>query len=189
MTILTATPPATEPLVLAELRAALNLAATHPSEAVLQGMEKAARGMVETYLRKRLITQTVTVVLDGFCDAIHIPIGPVQSIAELRYRDDAGTLQTLASSAYRLIRTGLPAAIIPATGRTWPSTLREPDVVEVDVVVGFGADGTAVPPEILQAMRLLVGHMNLRREATGDSTLAEVPFGVRDMLNPHRLWV
>lgn len=189
MTLITKIAPLAEPLSAAELRPALNLPPTHPSDAVLDGMAASARAMVETYLRKRLITQTVTFVADGFGAGLILPIAPVQSVAEVRYRDDAGTLLTLASNAYRLIRTGLPAAIIPVTGRTWPTTLREPDVVEVDVVVGYGAAGADVPADILQALRLLVGHMNLRREATGEEALAEVPLGVRDMLNPHRLWV
>lgn len=42
------------------------------------------------------------------------------------------------------------------------------------------------PPPILQAVRLLVGHWYMHREAVTQGQLAEVPFGVAQMLAPYR---
>ena len=189
MAMTTLTPPAIEPVSEAEARERIRMT-SDDTTAEIKVMIAAARAGVETYLRRRLITQTMRLTLNGFAARVVIPIAPVQSISAITYVDDAGTTQTLASSEYTLVSSGLPNFIVPAYLKTWPTTRAHYDTVTIDIVVGYGAASSDVPPDIIQAMYLLLGHIYEAREAVViGSTVGDLPFGVAQMLDPHRFWV
>ncbi|MCS0494337.1 head-tail connector protein [Ancylobacter sp. MQZ15Z-1] len=50
------------------------------------------------------------------------------------------------------------------------------------------ADG--VPADLIEAMKLLAGHLYENREATyaGQGEVTEVPFGFHDLIGPYRKW-
>lgn len=194
MHITTVTPPAVEPVLEAAFLEHSKIYAVDNADqtALFGSYLAAARAKAESYLRKRLITQTVRLTMDHFhADEIELPIGPIQSVASVKYVDGAGVQQTMDSADYRLVQSQVPALLMPAYGQTWP-TPRSADrgTVEVNLVVGYGDAGSDVPDDILQAIRLLAGHMHENREATIVGTIAAtLPLSVSDMLAPHRLWV
>lgn len=108
------TPPASEPVSLAEVKLQLGIGPLQDSDHVisaievsrLRGMITAARTACEDYLRQALITQTWELRLDGFpgfntrynrdgYPQIWIPRSPFQSIVSFQYVDVGGVLQTL----------------------------------------------------------------------------------------------
>lgn len=192
MSITTLAAPAAEPLTSSDsaLREHLSLSPgeTWKNNAV-DAYCASARSKVETYLRKRLITQTVRLTLDGFSDAVPLPIGPIQSVEKVSYLDGGGAWQVLDASAYRLIDSVTPFELRPAYGASWPVPRPDFATVRIDLVVGFGASAAEIDPAILQALRLLVADMDLYREATGPQDIRELPLGFRQMLDPFRLWV
>jgi Phage gp6-like head-tail connector protein len=54
----------------------------------------------------------------------------------------------------------------------------------------YGPSGTApTPPAVLQAIKMLVSHLYENREASlVGVTVAELPFGLFDLLTPYRTW-
>lgn len=192
MTITTLVAPAAEPLTSSDsaLREHLSLTSAETwKNNVIDAYCAAARSKVETYLRKRLITQTVRLTLDGFSGAIPLPIGPIQSVAGVSYLAGDGAWQEMEAAAYRLIDSATPFELRPAYGTSWPVPRPDFATVRIDLVVGFGETASGIEPAILQAMRLLIADMDLNREATGAQELRELPLGFRQMLDPFRLWV
>ena len=120
----TITPPATEPITEIEF-------ATHerigdaPTTIAAKVYIRAARQAIETYLRRRLITQTVEFSLAGFGPHIHLPVDPVQSVTSISYTDDPGATQTLPAANYQTganlpsepDRTGLQCDLAGFRGR------------------------------------------------------------------------
>jgi uncharacterized phiE125 gp8 family phage protein len=104
---------------------------------------QAARQHVETYLKRKLVTQTLELHLDAFpCWTIKLP--PLQSVVSIKYYDTNGTQQTLAADQYLVDTTTEPARITPAFGLVWPVTQWHTNAVTVQFVTGYGA-ASAVP--------------------------------------------
>jgi uncharacterized phiE125 gp8 family phage protein len=149
----------------------------------------AAVAKVEAYTRRRLMSQTVRLTLDGFgCGAIPLKVAPVAAVAAVSYIDGAGDTQQVDAAGYRLIQSQQPNLLSPSFGFTWPVPRADRAVVFIDLTVGY-ASVAAVPADIVQAVRLLVAHWFALREATAEKAVGEMPFMVCDLLNPHRLWV
>jgi len=186
----TITPPAA-PLLTpddAALRQHLRLEAGETdADTLLAELIAAATARAEAYTRRRLLTQTVRLTLDGFgiggLEATPLPVAPIQSVDQVQYKDNAGAWQTVQAADYRLVDSVEPHELWPAFGRTWPVPEREPAVVRIDLVVGYGAAASDVPPDIVQAVRMMVAHLDQNREA------ADTPFGVETLLGPHRIWI
>lgn len=184
MTISLVTPPAAEPLLLADAKAQARAGSATDEDDLVTAYIKAARDRAERYTRTKLITQTWRITLDQFQPAIEIPLWPVQSIAQITYTDQDGTEQTLAPSKYQLVTSRKPHLIAPAYLEVWPVARVDFDAVKVDVVVGYGAAGSDVPPNVLHAMRLLIADMFDVR-----SDHVEVPRRAEHLLADHVFWV
>lgn len=157
MTTRIVTAPIAEPVTLADMEGQCR--ATLTSETVtVNGYITAIRQRVENDLRRSLITQTVDLVLDSFpCPssrnpfaALEIPLPPLQSVVSVKYLSADGILSTLDASEYVVDTDTTPGRIIPAYGKTWPSTLPYPGSVRVQFVAGYGGpvawDALAVYP-------------------------------------------
>lgn len=197
MTILTITPPAVEPVGAFDLvlQAHLRLDFNDPADSDLVAQYLAsARARAEAITRCRFITQTVQLRLDGFGwsmgEATPLPIAPIQSIAAVRYIDGGGVQQVLPSSEYRLVRSRVPYELWPRYGQTWPVPRADADVVEIDMIVGYGDTAASVPSDIIQALRLMVAAMYENREnVVHGSPPSELPEGARQLLSAHTLWL
>lgn len=141
-------------------------------------------------LGRCLLEQTWTLTLDHcFRPIINIALPPIQSVDSVKYCDDDGALQTLAPSRYRVTGTGSwLAEIAPAHGESWPSVRWQPATIEVAFTAGYGDELADVPAPILQAIRELVGHWFDNRAAVDRTPLVEIPFGVKTLLAPFRVF-
>jgi len=195
MALTTITPPSVEPLLVSDdAFKAQHLRVDHDEDdGVLAEYIAAARVHVEAYTRRRLITQAVRLTLDGFgCDGrapVLLPVAPVQSVDVVRYMDRSGTWQVLAADQYRLTASRQPVELWPIYGTAWPVPRLDAAVVEIDMTVGYGAAGSDVEPQLLQALRMLVAHWYENRAAASIKAVSPVPMGVEALLNPHRFWV
>jgi uncharacterized phiE125 gp8 family phage protein len=99
----------------------------------------AARQHAETYLKRKLITQTLDLHLDNFpCWTLRLPV-PLQTVTAITYFDSNGVEQTLAADQYLVDSTTEPARITPAFGLVWPVTQYRNNAVKVRFVAGYGA--------------------------------------------------
>lgn len=84
---------------------------------------------------------------EGF-SAVELPKPPLQTVTHVKYYDDAGVQQTLATTEYVVDAVGIPGKIVPAYGKYWPRTRSElPNAIEIQFVCGYGA-AAAVPARI-----------------------------------------
>ncbi len=82
---------------------------------------------------------------------------PLQAVVSLKYLDTTNVVQTVDPSLYLVDGVSDPARITPAYGQIWPVARYQNAAVTVQFTSGYGADGSAVPSRIKQAIRLLIG--------------------------------
>lgn len=161
--------PTGEPLTLAEVRPFARVDADDTSQDTTIGiLIAAARRYAENYTGRRLMTQTLRAVADGFPgSAIHLLPwggyaqrtvirrpddellikllrGPVTAITSITYVDTAGALQTLDPAAYIFDSSDLVQRIAPAFGLTWPAARVQLASVKITFVAGY-ADAASIP--------------------------------------------
>jgi uncharacterized phiE125 gp8 family phage protein len=148
----------------------------------LIALAQAARAWVEDRAWLAIGVQTWDSYLDAFPEgAIELAPGPLLTVVDVTYIDTNGATQTLASNQYRLDTVSTPGRVIPVT--SWPETLdaRE-NAVRVRYTCGYTQD--TVPPQLMHAMRLLVGHFHEHRESVVVGTTAvEVPLSARHLVD------
>lgn len=140
----------------------------------------AARAHVESYTGSALTERTVDMACTSFDDFARLNAGPVQSITSISYIDTTGAAQTLDSAVYELWLDGLETSLKTGYGQSWPA-IRAGSRITVRAVVGYDA----IPPELLQALRMLISFWFVNREGAGGA-LAEPPFGVTALLENWR---
>lgn len=112
------------------------------------------------WLNRAILSQTWVGVVDKFDDKIEIPLPPLSSVGQVRYRDVDGNWTVLATTVYGTVTKGLFGYIYRKDGQSWPDTDEDPDPVEITFTAGF-ADGAAVLAGmrgIRKGMKLLAGH-------------------------------
>ena len=175
------TPPTAEPVLLHEARAQCRIDDDITEfDARLEAYIAAARGLAESELGARLISQTWDLYLDAFPSGndIALPQTPVSAITSITYVDTAGDTQTISSGDYRLDTRKAKAIVRPAFNVEWPTDVRDDfSVIDVTYVVGFGANGTTVPRSIREWILLHVAAMYENGTAIGDARdMAVLPY-------------
>lgn len=151
--------PAVEPVTLTEAKAQCRVDAHNTADdALLSRLIRTARQLTEDEANRRWITQTVAIVFPCWpaCGPLELPVGPVQSVTSVGYRDGDGSDQTLTGhEAWVAHRPPLVGP--PSTG--WPALeANRMQAVTVTAVAGYGDAAASVPAHAAQAMLLAIGH-------------------------------
>ena len=151
------TPPAAEPLTLAEAKLHLRVDADlTDDDSLISALIVTARQQAEHRTGRALVTQQWRYSFDTFpVDSLELPLPKLQSVQAVTYLDNNGTRQTLANTEYDVITDELIGRIIPAYGKSWPSCRNHPGSVRVDYTCGYGA-ASDVPFSIKQWMKLMI---------------------------------
>lgn len=187
------TPPAAEPISLAEAKAHLRVDITD-EDALIQNYIRAARTTLESTYDVAFVQQSLVLGRDYFptsynlgwsptsgwaygdtwmsqYDTMELRYGyislrpPVQSITSVTYLDPAtGNPVVWPSSNYMLDADSQPGRLTLALGKTYPPTAPLMGAVKVEFVTG-NPTPALVPDDQKQAIKLLCGHMYLNREA------------------------
>ena len=197
------TPPAAEPLTLAEVKAHLRID-TGDEDTLLTGLIEAARLHLEGkdgWLNRAFITQTWDWTRDCFPVWWHeqkhfgvwpgpypvglaVPLAPLQSVTHIKYIDPDGVEQTLDPAKYMVDTKSAPARIFPAYEEVWPPIRFVPNAVTVRFVAGYGAAAADVPRPIRTAMLGLIADFYENRSAEGP-----VPQWIKNLLAPFKVWL
>lgn len=203
------TAPTDYPIELAQAKAHLRVSTSDEDDLIL-ALVAAATTRIEEETRRALITQTWELNLDYFevpnrelitppvsfrPAVISLPRPPLQSVSWVTYIDgDQNTVYLYDSvgsptetSALLVDTSSQPGRITPAYNGTWPATLDQMNAVAIRYVAGYGPNGDSVPAPLKSAVLLLLGHLYENREAVGESSLVELPLGVRFLLEPYRV--
>ena len=124
-----------------------------------------------------LLTQTCRLSLDSLPRYTDLPLGPVQSVVSITMDG-----QTVSPSSYYVDADRSPALLVSDA----PSYVLKPGSVKITYVAGYG-EASDIPADLLQVIRLLVGHLYANREATSQIEVKTVPLAVDSILNRYRV--
>lgn len=179
-------PPAIEPVSLADAKGWLRLS-TSDEDDLVTGLIVAARHAVEHATRRRLITQSWTLVLDRWpvFGPLWLPLAPMRGITGFRLFDDIDTPTSLDPAMLRVV--GLPERPRLLLGQGLPKPGRREAGIEIDVTAGYGPAPTDVPAPLRQAIRMLTARWYENRAAAAtQSDMRTVPVDVAALIAPYR---
>lgn len=189
------TPPAVEPVTLAEAKAHLRVDVSD-DDALIGAIVKAAREFCEEYLDRTLVHTQWTMRADSFPPSgtqdVELPRPPMATAGTttavvLTYTLESGATATYSTANYRVDRHATPGAVKTLYGQTWPAHLIDDNSISVTWWGGYGADGTSVPAAIRSAILMIVGSLYEHRSAVLTGTISkEIEFGVKALLDTHR---
>jgi len=166
------TGPAIEPLGVDEAK--LQARSTHAREdRLMYAWISAARHEFEQYTQRAATTQTWKLQLSDWPERVALPMAsPLQS-ASVQYYNAAGTLTTLASSAYVVDTTSEPGELSRAPNQAWPA-LQSDRLFRVVITYIAGWSSQAAIPEVVRlGMKLYVTAQDMDRAgSTADAKAA-----------------
>jgi len=181
------TPPALEPVTVAEAKAHLRV--DGDAEDILIGsLVLTSRLHIEAALGLALITQSWTLALDRWPRGNHIdlPMTPLQSVDDVRVVNGAGIVMIIPAESYLVDLASRPGRLV------WNNTI--PPIpglpangIEIDFTAGFGATADSVPAPLKHAILMLTAHWYEHRDPDDIGTsAAQVPAAVSDLIQPFR---
>ena len=203
------TPPATEPVTVAEAKAHLRVDFAD-DDTYIGTLITAAREDVEATISRALVTRTIDYYRDQFpgirpwprSDVIELVQPPLIAITWLKFTDTYGTVRTWTPSGSDLLNelgvlnahvdvVNSPGRIRLAYSQVWPTqVLRTLNGITIRYTCGYGA-AAAVPVRAKQAMMMLIGTWYENRESVisgrGITSIA-VDDGVARLLAPLKNW-
>jgi len=182
------TPPAVEPVTLADMKEYLRVT-TSDDDAVIAALIAGARTHVEAQTRRALITQTWRFVHDCWPRDGRITVVPVplrQVTAARVYRSD-GSTQSIDPAVFTVDKAAAPA-IVAFAPFALPRPGRDLGGIELDVELGYGGAPADVPAPLVQAIRLIVAHWYENRGliAVGHDVVV-MPVPVAALIAPYRV--
>lgn len=190
--------PTARPVTLAQAKAQCNIeSADLNHDVLLERLIKAARQHAERYMGRRIIEQTIELVLDGWPVEGYLELhgGELRELLAIYYRDSDDVEQTWAAAEYRADDAAIPARVFPLRGYSFPGLSGLPASVRIRYKVGY-PPGTGsptdyaanVPEDIKQAILLMVGTWFENREETIVGTISsQLALGVERLLWPYRV--
>ncbi len=159
-------------------------------DSLLTALIQAAREYAEGYQNRALCTQTWELVLDDWPsdDYLEIPLPPLQSITDIKYKDTSGVESTLAATNYITDIDSFLGRVVLAYGCSWPSVdLYPAGGIRIKFVAGYGL-AADVPQTTKQALLLLIGFWYANRESVNiGNIISELPFSVKALLGMNRV--
>jgi len=160
-------------------------AETTDSDTLLQRYIDAAVRYVEKAARTSLFDQAHTLVLDSFPEEDYIQLygKPIKSVTTFTTYSTAD----VADTTFNKYTLDIPGSrILLKYGYAWPSSLRDNSAVHILYASGHGTTVAALPPNLVQAVMLLVGTWFANRESTSCTVTPELVMGVSDIIGQAR---
>lgn len=181
-----ATAAASEPVTAADVKLYARVAHS-VEDALITSWIAAARKLAEDYQHRAYIEQTWQLAYDDFPDScILMPRPPLISVESIKYYDYADNETVFSAANYSVDTLSEVGRIFLNYGVQWPTvTLRPRNAVLIDFTVGYGADASAVPDSVKNAIYLYCTHMYENREAENGT----IPREFYDLLRPDRMAV
>lgn len=189
MALALTSPPAVEPVSVAEAKDHLRVDQDH-EDALIASLILTSRLHIETALGLALIDQAWQWTFDTWpkrMRTVTLPLRPVSAITEIATRDEADAVTVMAADAYELDGNHVPPRLIRKADQ-WPAPGKMHGGIEISFIAGFGASADDVPQPIRHALMLLVAHWYEHRDPIEiGSERAAVPGAVSTLLTPYRM--
>lgn len=183
------TPPALEPVTLAELKAHARIDDSSEDE-LLSGLIVAARQWCEGYTRRALIAQTWRQFFSTrpTGDRITLARAPLIEVTAVRTYDDLDRETVWDTANYFVDASSEPALLVLRTGAVWADFERAANGMEITYRAGYGETAEDVPAVLRLAIRQLALHWyEYRGEAVVEGSAGKVPMVIEALLQPYRL--
>ncbi len=188
MSAILLTPPALEPVSLADLKLFLRVEHDDDDD-VIAALIAAARVHVEAQTRRALIAQTWRLVRDVWPASGRLPVlpAPLIEITAIRVFGADGPPQLVDLEGVAIDTVSAPAVLtfersaLPAPGRLAAG-------IEIDLAAGYGETPDDVPAPLRQAIQMLVAHWYENRGVIAASgEVASMPVSVSSLIAPFRV--
>ena len=163
-------------------------AATTAEDSALERLRIGARREAEQRTWRALLTQTWYYYLSEFPpdkDFIEIPLGNLQSVTSIKYKDSDGTETTMTVTTDYLVETngdGYGRIVLPY-GESWPTDVLHPsNPITIEFVCGW-TTAASIPEDIVTAILFIAE----KRYYHGDREEA-LNRAIDSLLFIHRLW-
>lgn len=185
------TPPAAEPVTLAEMKAHARID-TDADDGLLEPLIKAARQWAEEYTKRAFITQTWEMCLDNSPDGYFFPIPkpPLVSVSAIKIFANNGEEILWPAQNYFVDNYREPGRVALRSGSVWPNEERFINNIMIEYIAGYGDDAEDVPEAIRLAIKQLATHWYENRgEAimVSAQNTERVPLVVQALLDPYRI--
>ncbi len=202
------TPPAVNPVLLAEFKDHLRIDG-NDEDASLGAILSTAVEMLETKLDLALISRTATVYIDAWQCAqspskndwwqgvaeghvgvlsapalyTQLPIKPVSQIHEIAVQNQQGDWVIWPSENY-IVKPGLDGGVSRRCGKAWPQPGNSKSGIRFNMTYGFGGSWNDVPASLRQAVLMLASYLyaNKGNEIAEDAFVAS---GVRSLISSY----
>ncbi len=184
MSSILVTPPALEPVSLAEAKAHLRIG--HVDEdAMISRLIIAARRHVEAHTGLGLIFQGWTHFRDDWPEGgvVELPLSPVIAVTQVKTWGEDDVAASVDPAHYYIDRISQPPRLLLRGSRVWARPGRIGNGIEIVLTVGFGAAAGDVPAELRQAILDLLAHWHAQR---GDVAETALPLTVATVIERFR---
>jgi uncharacterized phiE125 gp8 family phage protein len=179
--------PVLEPVTVAEAKAHLRVDG-EAEDALIASLILTSRLHIEAALGLAVITQSWRLQLDAWPQkpVLELPIGPLQSVDEVRVISSSGQASVVAANQYLVDVASQPPRLVLRGPLPLPGRLAAG--IEIDFTAGFGDAASDVPAPIHQALLLLVAHWHEHRDPIEiGSTEMAIPAAVSSLLRPFKV--
>lgn len=151
-------------------------------DALLTGFIAAAADYVERETGTALAQADYVLTLDAWPidGVIRLPVPPLVSVESIEYRDPSGTDVEMSPTSFVFDAYHRPGRVVLFER---PAVASIPAAIRVNFIAGYAAD--TIPPTLLHAVKMLVGHFYENREAAIDRRIDTVPLAVESLLLKH----
>jgi uncharacterized phiE125 gp8 family phage protein len=171
------TPPAEEPVSLADAKVHLRTVTGDTSEdsAVITPLITAAREYCENFTRRAFAAQTVKAYPDGWEDNIRLPMPPLTTVTSIKYYDEDDAVYTFDTGDYQVDTIGGTIQILEEP----TETLRILNPIVIEYTAGY----TTLPKTLRQAMLLFIADKYQNR---GDEPTEKAAEAIKTLLYPYK---
>ncbi|MFH1158057.1 MAG: head-tail connector protein [Pseudomonadota bacterium] len=185
------TPPASEPLTLAEIKTFLRIDYSN-DDVLVTDLISSARQLCESATGRSLITRSYSLFLDLWPDAsitewwdgvregadvgdkmrrLPLPKPPLLSVTLIKVFAADNTSADFPSVNYYVDTAGIPGRIVLTQGAAAPSPGRAANGIEIQFTAGYGAAAQNVPALLRQGMKQVIAHLYEHRGDSADQAL------------------
>ena len=197
LVVLTASGTGDRPVSVADAKEHLRIVDFTDDDTYIGALVDAAVAWCEDFCDRTFADKTYTVAFDDWpALRIELPRPPVRlnssaasATVTISYVESNGTTSTLTWSQsgtqqFRLDRDHVPSLAYPLYLEDWPNVRLDDKAIQITYLAGYGGAAN-VPKPAVHAIKLLVGHWYLNREAVGNAG-QNIPIGVAALLEPLR---
>jgi len=181
MSLQIVTPPALEPVTLADAKLHLKVDTTD-DDALITRLIAAARVRAEWHTGRAWITQSWILWSDCWAEFVEIPLPPLQAVTAVTTYAPDGTAAVIDPDSYTVDAASQPARI--AFGCIAPLALRAINAVAIAFDAGHGDAADDVPAPVREAILEIVAGLYVHR---GDGP-EEIPLSAQALLAPYRIF-